>query len=70
MATMNISLPDQMKAWVEEQAKSGRYANASGVVRDLIRQEEIKAEKIAHMQKLIDEAGRQRDQRQDAPPTL
>lgn len=56
MATMNISLPDQMKAWVEAQAKSGRYANASDVVRDLIRQEQIKVEKIAHMQKLIDEA--------------
>lgn len=56
MATMNISLPDPMKAWVEEQAKSGRYANASDVVRDLIRREQVKAEKIAHMQSLIDEA--------------
>ncbi|GAW41324.1 Antitoxin ParD4 [Brevundimonas sp. SH203] len=56
MATMNISLPDPMKAWVEEQAKSGRYANTSDVVRDLIRREQIKAEKIAHMQRLIDEA--------------
>ncbi len=55
MATMNISLPDPMKAWVEEQAKSGRYANTSDVVRDLIRREQIKAEKIAHWQKLIDE---------------
>jgi hypothetical protein len=26
MATMNISLPEQMKAWVEECVKSGRYA--------------------------------------------
>ena len=55
MATMNISLPDQMKAWVEEQAKSGRYANTSDVVRDLIRREQIKADKIANMQRLIDE---------------
>ncbi len=55
MATMNISLPDPMKAWVEEQAKSGRYANTSDVVRDLIRREQIKAEKIANMQRLIDE---------------
>ena len=55
MATMNISLPDPMKAWVEEQAKSGRYANASDVVRDLIRQEQVKADKIANMQRLIDE---------------
>ena len=39
MATMNISLPDAMKAWVEEQAKTGRYSNASDYVRDLIRQD-------------------------------
>ena len=56
MATMNISLPDPMKAWVEEQAKPGRYANTSDVVRDLIRREQVKAEKIAHWQRLIAEA--------------
>lgn len=55
MATMNISLPDQMKAWVEEQTRSGRYGNSSDVVRDLIRREQVKAEKIAHMQRLVDE---------------
>ncbi len=37
MGTMNISLPDPMKSWVEDQAKSGRYANSSDYVRDLIR---------------------------------
>ena len=56
MATMNISLPYPMKAWVEEQAQSGRYANASDVIRDLIRREQVKAEKIAHWQRLIAEA--------------
>ncbi|HEY1224312.1 MAG TPA: type II toxin-antitoxin system ParD family antitoxin [Brevundimonas sp.] len=56
MATMNISLPDQMKAWVEEQTKDGRYANSSDVVRDLIRREQVRAEKIANMQRLVDEA--------------
>ncbi len=55
MATMNISLPVQMKAWVEEQTKDGRYANSSDVIRDLIRREQVKAEKIANMQRLIDE---------------
>jgi antitoxin ParD1/3/4 len=56
MATMNISLPDQMKAWVEAQSADGRYANSSDYVRDLIRREQIKAEKIAHMQAMLDEA--------------
>lgn len=56
MATMNISLPDQMKAWVEAQSADGRYANSSDYVRDLIRREQIKAEKIAHWNVLIEEA--------------
>jgi len=56
MATMNISLPDQMKAWVETQSADGRYSNSSDYVRDLIRREQVKAEKIAHWQMLIDEA--------------
>ena len=56
MATMNISLPDQMKAWVEAQTQDGRYANSSDVVRDLIRREQLKAEKIENMQRLINEA--------------
>lgn len=56
MATMNISLPDQMKQWVETQTQDGRYANSSDYVRDLIRREQIKADKIANMQRLVDEA--------------
>ena len=40
MATMNISLPDQMKAWVEAQSKDGRYSNSSDYVRDLIRRDQ------------------------------
>lgn len=37
MATMNVSLPDPMKDWVEKQVKTGHYSNASDYVRDLIR---------------------------------
>lgn len=55
MATMNISLPEEMKAWVEAQASTGRYGNSSDVVRDLIRREQVRADKIANMQRLVDE---------------
>lgn len=34
---MNISLPDGMKTFVEDQVESGLYANASDFVRDAIR---------------------------------
>ena len=55
MATMNVSLPDQMKTWVEEQANSGRYGNASDYIRDLIRKDQTQREHIARLQRLIDE---------------
>ena len=55
MATMNVSLPDAMKTWVEQRAETGRYSNASDYVRDLIRRDQERAEKIAHLQRLIDD---------------
>ena len=55
MATMNVSLPDAMKDWVEGRAGTGRYSNASDYVRDLIRRDQERAQKIAHLQHLIDE---------------
>lgn len=55
MATMNVSLPGQMKTWVEEQAAGGRYGNASDYVRDLIRKDQERQLKIAEFQRLIDE---------------
>ena len=55
MATMNVSLPDAMKDWVEQQAQGGRYSNISDYVRDLIRKDQDRNAKIVHMQTLIDE---------------
>ena len=56
LASMNISLPAPMKGWVEEQARSGRYSNASDYVRDLIRHDQERTAKIAHMQKVVTES--------------
>ena len=56
MATMNVSLPDPMKAWVEGQADTGKYSNSSDYVRDLIRRDQERMQKIANMQKLVTEA--------------
>jgi antitoxin ParD1/3/4 len=55
MATMNVSLPDPMKEWVEAQARSGRYSNASDYVRDLIRRDQERAAMIAEMQRMVTE---------------
>ena len=55
MATMNISLPDQMREWVEERVRSGRYANASDYMRALIREDQDQRERIARMQAAITE---------------
>ena len=41
---MNVSMPDPMKDWVQGQIETGKYANASDYVRDLIRRDQEKVE--------------------------
>jgi antitoxin ParD1/3/4 len=53
---MTLSLPDQMKEWVESQAKSGAYSDASDYIRDLIRRDQERRAAIAEIQAAIDEA--------------
>lgn len=55
MATMNVSLPDEMKSWVEAQTEDGAYGNASDYVRDLIRRDQERKTSIAELRVLIDE---------------
>lgn len=50
MATMNVSLPDQMKSWVENQTEDGRFGNASDYVRHLIRKDQERQEALAALQ--------------------
>lgn len=53
MATMNVSLPEPMKAWAEHQAESGLYGNVSDYIRDLIRKDQQRKEAIAALQAAI-----------------
>jgi antitoxin ParD1/3/4 len=46
MATMNISLPDPVTEWIEERIRSGQYANASDYIRDLIRDDRERRERL------------------------
>ncbi len=39
MATLNVSLPQQLRTWVLEQVDVGRYSSASDYLRDLIRED-------------------------------
>jgi antitoxin ParD1/3/4 len=45
MTTMNVSLPEAMKEFVEEQVAKGGYETASEYVRALIREAQIRAAK-------------------------
>ena len=40
MATLNISLPDAMRKWIDAQVEAGEYANASDYIRDLVRHDQ------------------------------
>jgi antitoxin ParD1/3/4 len=53
MATMNISVPDPMKDWVQAQVDEGKYASSSDYVRDLIRKDQQQRDKLAALQAAI-----------------
>jgi antitoxin ParD1/3/4 len=53
MSTMNISLPAPMRAWVQSQIDDGKYAGNSDYVRDLIRKDQERIEKVEAMQAAI-----------------
>jgi antitoxin ParD1/3/4 len=40
MKSMNISLPDSMRAYIEEQVAEGNYSTASEYFRELVRQDQ------------------------------
>ena len=52
MATVNIVLTDEMKAFVEAQVATGQYADASDYVRDLVRERQ---EAVDRLRALLEE---------------
>ncbi|MBU2870629.1 type II toxin-antitoxin system ParD family antitoxin [Colwellia sp. E2M01] len=46
MATLNISIPNEMRHWIDQQVTSGHFANASDYIRDLIRHNQSEKEAI------------------------
>ena len=44
-ASMNISLPESLKAFVDERVKSAGYGSHSEYLRDLVRKDELEAAK-------------------------
>lgn len=54
MATMNISLPDLLKQFVDEEVRDGSFSSTSDYMRDLIRQRQ-RAKAEARLRQLIAE---------------
>lgn len=49
MATLNVSITDKMRAWVEMKVAGGDYATASDCLRDVIRERMDYDEKLAQL---------------------
>jgi len=46
MATLNISMPDEMRAFIEARVSTGEYQSASDYLRDLIRHDREETERF------------------------
>ena len=52
---MNVSIPDKLKSWAEARVAEGRYSSTSDYVRDLVRRDQEREEKLQRLQAAIDE---------------
>ena len=55
MAQMNVSIPDKLKGWAESRVAEGRYSSTSDYVRDLVRRDQEREEKLQRLRAAIDE---------------
>lgn len=55
MAQMNVSIPDKLKSWAEERVAEGRYSSTSDYIRDLVRRDQEREERLRRLQAAIDE---------------
>jgi len=46
MATLNISMPDEMRAFIKTRVRMGEYQSASDYLRDLIRHDHEETEQL------------------------
>ena len=46
MATLNISVPDEMRAFIDARVKTGEYQSASDYLGDLIRHDREETERL------------------------
>jgi antitoxin ParD1/3/4 len=53
--TVNISLPEKMKDWIDSQVESGRYEDASDFLRDLVRKAQAEEFDLPYLQRAVDE---------------
>ena len=49
MATLNISIPDHMREWINSQTQNGKYTSASDYLRDLVRSDQRAREELDNM---------------------
>lgn len=56
MADLTLSMPEDMKSWIEAQSATGRYADASDFIRDLVRREQDRLDARRHGLETLQEA--------------
>jgi antitoxin ParD1/3/4 len=55
MATMNVSLPDNLKMFVEQEVAEGDFSNASDFMRDIIRNHQEQKQYRSFLKQAINE---------------
>ncbi len=54
MVTMNVSLPERMKDYIDAQVEAGEYTDAGDYLRDLVRRDHDR--RLQELRAIVDEA--------------
>ena len=55
MDTINVSLPEKLKKFAEQQVSDGNYSDISDYFRDMLRKDQARIDAIAEIQAALDE---------------
>jgi antitoxin ParD1/3/4 len=55
MTVLSVPLPDTLKQWAESRVAQGRYVDAGDYVRDLLRRDQEREEKLEQLLAALDE---------------
>ncbi|TKT81401.1 type II toxin-antitoxin system ParD family antitoxin [Aquamicrobium sp. LC103] len=55
MATVTVSVPDQIKEWIDAQVREGQFSSSGDYISELVRRDRDHDERLAELRRIVAE---------------